>query len=75
MSLLQTTHKKKCWFDKNQYQVWASMIMKSEKSFDDTKLKRLGSYIQNIFSSLAIFDYSVEVAVTTTKAVSSEVVM
>jgi len=49
--------------------------MKSEKTFDDTKLKQLTSYIQNIFSSLAIFDYSVEAAVTTTKAVSSEVIM
>ena len=51
------------------------MIIKSEKSFDDTKLKRVAGYIQNIFSSLAIFDYSIEAAVTTTKAVSSEVVM
>jgi hypothetical protein len=51
------------------------MIMKEGKSFDDTKLELVASYVQNIFSSLAIFDYSVEAAVTTTKAVSSEIVM
>lgn len=75
LSLLQTINKNKRLFYKNQYQVFHKHDNEVGKILWWLKTEMSGTLCSEFSSSLAIFNYSVETAVTTSKAVSSEVLM